>query len=44
MVSVGGCFEYVCCLEGARVDDTEFIGFVAEMVRESQKDHLRLFS
>ncbi len=38
------CAEYIQCLEKAHVDDTDFIRFIAEMVKESQKDYLRLFS
>lgn len=36
--------EYIRCLDKAHADDTEFVRFIAEMVRESQKDYLRLFS
>jgi Fic family protein len=35
--------EYIDCLEKAHVDDSDFIYFIARMVRESQKDYLRLF-
>ncbi len=35
--------EYIRCLEKAHTDDTDFVRFIAEMVKESQKDYLRLF-
>ena len=35
--------EYIDSLEKAHVDDRDFIHFIARMVRETQKDHLRLF-
>ena len=35
--------EYIRSLEKAHEDDTAFIHFIAEMVKESQKDYLRLF-
>jgi len=36
--------EYIDCLEKAHVNDEDFIFFIARMVRETQKDYLRLFS
>ncbi|MDE3046270.1 MAG: Fic family protein [Verrucomicrobiota bacterium] len=35
--------EYIDSLERAHIDDGEFVHFIARMVRETQKDHLRLF-
>jgi Fic family protein len=35
--------EYIDSLEKAHVDDRDFICFIARMVRETQKDYLRLF-
>jgi len=35
--------EYIDSLEKAHTDDTDFVHFIARMVRETQKDHLRLF-
>lgn len=35
--------EYIDSLEQAHVDDSEFILFIARMVRETQKDYLRIF-
>ena len=35
--------EYIDALEQAHIDDGEFIHFIARMVREMQKDYLRLF-
>lgn len=35
--------EYIDCLEEAHTDDQNFIHFIARMVRETQKDYLRLF-
>jgi cell filamentation protein, protein adenylyltransferase len=35
--------EYIEALEEAHVNDEEFISFIARMVRETQKDYLRLF-
>ena len=35
--------EYVQALEKAHTDDKDFIDLIARMVRESQKDYLRLF-
>lgn len=35
--------EYIDALEQAHTDDAEFVQFIARMVRETQKDHLRLF-
>ncbi len=35
--------EYIDSLEQAHVDDKDFIHFIARMVRETQKDYLRLF-
>jgi Fic family protein len=35
--------RYITALEKAHTDDDDFIEFIAEMVRESQRDHLRLF-
>jgi Fic family protein len=35
--------DYIDSLEQAHVNDEEFIHFIARMVRESQKDYLRLF-
>jgi len=34
---------YIECLEKAHVNDSDFVEFIARMVRESQKDYLRLF-
>lgn len=36
--------EYIESLEKAHRDDRDFISFIARMVRETQKDYLRLFS
>ncbi len=35
--------EYIDCLEKAHIDDGDFVQFNARMVRETQKDYLRLF-
>lgn len=35
--------EYIECLEKAHTNDKDFIYFIARMVRETQKDYLRLF-
>jgi Fic family protein len=35
--------EYIQLLEKAHVDDTDFIYFIARIVKESQKDYIRLF-
>lgn len=35
--------EYIDSLEQAHVNDSDFIYFIARMVRETQKDYLRLF-
>jgi Fic family protein len=35
--------EYFRTLEKAHVDDTEFIIFIAQVIKETQKDYLRLF-
>lgn len=35
--------EYIDSLEKAHTDDRDFIYFIARMVRETQKDYLRLF-
>lgn len=35
--------EYIDALEKAHVDDRDFIYLIARMVRETQKDYLRLF-
>lgn len=35
--------DYIDALEKAHVNDTDFIEFIARMVRETQKDYLRLF-
>lgn len=35
--------RYIAALEKAHTDDKDFIEFIAEMVRESQRDYLRLF-
>lgn len=35
--------EYIDSLEQAHTDDREFVAFIARMVRETQKDYLRLF-
>ena len=35
--------EYIQLLEKAHVQDSDFILFIARMVRETQRDHLRLF-
>jgi Fic family protein len=35
--------EYIDALEQAHVSDKEFVHFIARMVRETQKDYLRLF-
>ena len=36
--------NYIHALEKAHVDDAEFVRFIVEMVWESQRDDLRLFS
>jgi len=36
--------EYIRSLEKAHVDDTDFINFIAQMVKETQKDYLRLLN
>ncbi|PCI73258.1 cell filamentation protein Fic [Candidatus Dependentiae bacterium] len=36
--------EYIQALENGREDDSSFVILIAEMVKESQKDYLRLFS
>ncbi len=35
--------EYIDSLEQAHVNDQDFLFFIARMVRETQKDYLRLF-
>ena len=35
--------EYIQSLEKAHEDDTDFVRFIAEMVRESQRDYVQLF-
>ncbi|MEW6088302.1 MAG: Fic family protein [bacterium] len=35
--------KYIATLESARVDDRDFITFIAGIVKETQKDYLRLF-
>lgn len=35
--------EYIDCLEKAHVNDGDLVHFIAHMVRETQKDYLRLF-
>ncbi len=35
--------EYIAFLEQAHANDQDFIDFIARMVRETQKDYLRLF-
>ncbi len=35
--------EYIRALETAQANDTDFIRFIAQMIRESQRDYLRLF-
>ncbi len=35
--------EYIEALEQAHINDQDFISFIARMVRETQKDYLRLF-
>jgi Fic family protein len=35
--------EYIASLELAHVNDTDFVHLIARMVRETQKDYLRLF-
>lgn len=35
--------KYIAALESARVDDRDFITFIADIVKETQKDYLRLF-
>ena len=35
--------EYIDALEKAHINDEDFIDFIARMVRETQKDYLRLF-
>lgn len=35
--------EYIDSLEQAHINDHNYINFIARMVRETQKDHLRLF-
>ncbi len=44
VIAVEGRSEYIRCLEVSRIDETEFVRFVGEMVKESQKEYLRLFS
>ena len=34
--------EYISALEKAHVDDRDFITFIAERVKETQRDYLRL--
>jgi Fic family protein len=36
--------EYIDSLELAHQNDEEFIHFIARMIRETQKDYLRLFA
>ena len=36
--------EYIRCLENGRKDDTSFVQLLMRMIKESQKDYLRLFS
>lgn len=36
--------EYIRTIEKAREDDTDFTRFIAEAMKETQKDYLRLFS
>lgn len=36
-------FEYIRCLEKAHTDDTDFIKFIAQCVKETQQDYLRMF-
>ncbi len=35
--------EYIECLEKAHSNDKDFISFIARMIKETQKDYLRLF-
>lgn len=35
--------EYIRCLEKAHYDDHNFVRFIAEMIKETQKDYLRMF-
>jgi Fic family protein len=35
--------EYIRCLEYGREDDTPFVQLLMRMIKESQKDYLRLF-
>ncbi len=35
--------DYIRCLEVGRQDDTQFVQLLARMIKESQKDYLRLF-
>jgi Fic family protein len=35
--------QYIDALELAHIDDRDFLNFIARMVRETQKDYLRLF-
>ncbi|MBN2479027.1 MAG: Fic family protein [Parachlamydiales bacterium] len=35
--------EYIECLEKAHEDDSDFLYFISQRVRETQKDYLRLF-
>lgn len=35
--------DYIRCLEKAHTDDTDFIIFIASMVKETQRDYLRIF-
>lgn len=36
-------FEYIRCLEKAHTDDTDFIKFIAQCVKETQQDYLCMF-
>jgi len=35
--------DYIDSLEKAHIDDRDFVEIIAHMVRETQKDYLRLF-
>lgn len=36
--------EYICCLESGRENDMLFVQLLMRMIKESQRDYLRLFS
>lgn len=37
-------FDYIAALEKAHRDDSDFIGLIAAMVKETQRDYLRMFA